>query len=87
MSDTYHALLTGNRLEWQGEKPQTGDTVTVRVTVLGDDDGSENGAETAQGERMAAVLEHLALLGTFAEESDPAQWEKEQRQERDLPRS
>ena len=86
MLNTYRALLRGDRLEWQGEMLETEEgTVTVRVTLEGEPFSEDAGGP--QGERMAAALERLAGLDPFAAEDDPAQWEKEQRQERDLSRS
>ena len=87
MPNTYHALLKGDRLEWQGEMPEAKEgTVAVRVTLLEDEAFIAEDGGGPRGERMAAVLERLAGLDPFADENDLAQWEKEQRQERDLPR-
>ncbi|MGH9326481.1 MAG: hypothetical protein ACRD2B_07330 [Terriglobia bacterium] len=82
MSNTYKAVLRGNRLEWSEEVPErlTGDRpVTVQVTVL------EGGAKPGQGQQMADALEKLARLNALAEIPDPAEWEREQRQDRRLP--
>ncbi len=80
MPTTYRALLKGDQLEWQDEAPAQaqGQAVLVQVTLLGRD-------TTVQGERMAAALEKLAALRTFADEDDPAAWERNGRQERTLP--
>ncbi len=80
MPMTYRALLKGNQLEWQDEAPAQAQeqVVPVQVTLLERD-------ATVQGERMAAALEKLAALRTFADEDDPAAWERNGRQERELP--
>ena len=80
MSNTYQAVLRGNRLEWSGEAPDrlTEDQpVRVSVTIL----------ETSpdQGQRMAEALEKLAHLKPASGIADPATWEREQRAERHLP--
>ena len=38
-----------------------------------------------RGERMAAALERLAAGSGVAGITDPMEWEREQREERDLP--
>jgi len=80
MSNTYQAVLRGNRLEWSGEAPDrlTEDQpVRVSVTIL----------ETSpdRGQRMAEALEKLAHLNGASAIADPAGWEREQRAERPLP--
>ena len=80
MSNTYQAVLRGNRLEWSGEVPDrlTEDRpVRVSVTILETSDD--------QGQRMAAALEKLAHLNAPSTIADPAAWEREQRAERHLP--
>jgi len=80
MSNTYQAVLRGNRLEWSGEVPErlTEDRpVKVSVTIL------ETSAD--QGQRMAEALEKLADLEAASAIADPAAWEREQRAERRLP--
>ena len=80
MSNTYQAVLRGNRLEWSGEVPDrlTEDRpVRVSVTIL------ETSAD--QGQQMAAALEKLAHLKAASAIADRAAWEREQRAERRLP--
>ncbi|MGH9432705.1 MAG: hypothetical protein ACRD3T_14275 [Terriglobia bacterium] len=82
MANTYKAVLRGNRLEWSEQVPErlTGDRpVAVQVTVL------EEEAKTSQGPGMADALEKLARMNALAEIPDPAAWEREQRQDRQLP--
>lgn len=80
MSNTYQAVLRGNRLEWSGDVPDRlaeDRPVRVSVTILETTAG--------QGQRMAAALEKLADLKAASGIADPAAWEREQRAERRLP--
>ncbi len=81
---TYKALLRGDRLEWLGETPesQTDAPLRVHVTVLEPEPPVEM---LARGHAMAAVLEQLATRRTFAAITDPVRWQRELRQERNLP--
>ncbi len=86
MLHTYKAILRGNRLEWSDTPPDdisTDQPVAVHVTIL---ESVDQAAQIVHpGVAMAAILEQLALAETFAEITDPAAWEREQRQERRLP--
>ena len=86
MRDTYRAVLHGNRLEWRGEEPESLPAdrgVEVAVTILSD---SESPASARQrGAAMAAPLAELAAAGGPKSFGDPADWERETRQERVLP--
>ena len=81
---TYQALLHGDRLEWLGEapEPQTDAPLRVHVTVL---EQEPPAAGQARGHAMAALLEKLAERRTFSAITDPVSWQRELRQERDLP--
>jgi hypothetical protein len=81
---TYRALLRGDHLEWLGEAPelQTDAPLTVHVTIVEPEPGAE--AHT-RGPAMAALLEKLAVRGTFAAIPDPVRWQRELRQDRALP--
>ena len=79
MSNTFKALLRGNRLEWSGEVPERlneDQPLRVSVTILEGDPG--------QGQRMAEALEKLAQLNVAAAIPDPLSWEREQREDRKL---
>jgi len=85
MLQTYKATLRGNYLEWSGEAPDhlgEEQTVEVHVTLLKE---TATSSTVAQGRRMAEALEKLAALNVFSEVSDPAAWQREQRQDRALP--
>ncbi len=82
---TYKAILRGNRLEWSESAPKRlaeQDPVAVYITIL--DEKILPQGKTVQGQKMAAPLEALGRLASVRI-ADPAAWEKEQRQERELP--
>jgi hypothetical protein len=81
---TYQALLRGDRLEWLGEapEPQTDAPLSVQVTVLEQEPLAD---EHTRGYAMAALLEKLADRRTFSTITDPVRWQRELRQERELP--
>jgi hypothetical protein len=85
MVRTYKALLRGNRLEWLEEAPeaQTDHPLIVHVTILEHGTAAE---EVSRGQAMAALLEQLAARGTLSDMADPAEWQRELRQDRPLPR-
>ncbi len=85
MLNTYKAIVRRNHLghdllEWSEGVPQhlaEDRPVKVSVTILE--------ASAGQGERMADALEKLAQLNVASAITDPAAWEREQREDRDLP--
>jgi hypothetical protein len=88
MIPTYKAILRGNRLEWRGDVRQhipTDRAVTVYVTLVDELPSQTKGDARKQGAAMAAALARLAELGALAGISDAAAWEREARQDRELP--
>ena len=86
MLQTYKAILRGDRLEWRDSPPETltsEQAIAVHVTILDEETTLEN--SDSLGLRMAALLEQLASMDTFAEMSDPQVWQREVRQDRSLP--
>ncbi len=86
MSTTYRATLTGDRLEWSDEEPElatTGEPVPVHVTIL--DESLLNVPSIDRGQQMAAALERLAAANGLKDIPDPAAWQRQTRQDRDLP--
>jgi hypothetical protein len=84
MLRTFRAVLKGNGLEWQEEVNQwlQGDrSMQVLVTIL---DEAPLAKAPERGQEMAAVLERLAQVQAFSG-VDPLIWQREVRQERDLP--
>ena len=85
MLSTYKAIVRGTTIEWGSdvsEHIRPDRPVAVYVTVL--DEPVYTSPET-QGQRMADVLQQLAAIHALADISDPAAWEREIRQDRQLP--
>ncbi|KAA3663607.1 MAG: hypothetical protein DWQ04_09950 [Chloroflexi bacterium] len=82
---TYKAILRGNRLEWRENVPKKiaeQEPVAVYITVLDEEVVPEE--KKVQGQKMAAALDALGQLASLGI-ADPTAWEKEQRQDRELP--
>ena len=84
MLQTYRALLRGDQLEWTSRRPAV---IPADQPVLVDVTMSEESfaAKTESGRCMAAILEQLAQTGSFAEISDPVDWQRDLRADRSLP--
>jgi hypothetical protein len=85
MLATYRAVLRGNRLEWQDtpESLEGLEEIPVYVTIL--DETEPSSKKNNQGRKMADALEALAAL-PIRSIADPAKWQRETRQERELMR-
>jgi len=86
MRATYRAVLHGNRLKWRDEEPQEllpDRDVEVVVTIL--DHPDSEAASRTRGAAMAAALKRLAAAGGPKSFGDPAEWEREMREERAIP--
>jgi hypothetical protein len=84
MLRTFRAVLKGNWLEWQEEVNRwlQGDrSVQVLVTILDEEPLAKT---QGRGQEMAAVLEKLAQARAFSG-IEPLMWQREVRQERELP--
>lgn len=84
MQSIYKAILRGDRIEWEDDVPEqirTQQALTVLVTVV----DRPAAADDTRGPRMAEILERLAANGGVASITDPSQWQREHRQDRDLP--
>jgi hypothetical protein len=82
MLRTFKAVLTGDRLKWTDEIPETGEnSLLVHVTLL-EEDATAN--SSSRGQQMAEILSQLAAINTFAE-INPVNWQREIRQDRPLP--
>jgi hypothetical protein len=86
MLHTYKAILRGDRIEWSDTPPAEVTPerpIAVHVTVL---DESLQASETEQpGHQMAAILEQLAQINAFKDVADPVAWERDERNDRNLP--
>ncbi len=81
---TYKAILRGDRIEWEEDVPEQirgQASLTVFVTIL----NQPAVADGTRGPRMAEPLQRLALSGGVPSISDPLQWQRKQREDRDLP--
>lgn len=84
MQSIYKAILRGDRIEWEDDVPEqirNQAALTVFVTIP----DQLVVADATRGSRMAEALERLAAGGGVASITDPVQWQREQRQDRDLP--
>jgi len=84
MQSIYKAIVRGDRIEWEDDVPEqirTQQALTVLVTVV----DQPAAADDTRGPRMAEALERLAASGGVSSITDPSQWQREQRQDRDLP--
>ena len=84
MQATYKATLRGDRIDWEDGVPEQARSqaaLPVLVTIL-----NQPVVETETGgRRMAEALERLALKGGVPSITDPAQWQREQREDRNVP--
>lgn len=83
MEHTYKAVLRGNQIEWLGEAPVSpaDQPLSVKITIVEQDITTE----TSRGPMMAEILEKLAKRGQLSSITDPVKWQRELRQERELP--
>lgn len=84
MQSIYKAIVRGDRIEWEADVPEqirAQQELTVLVTVL----DQPATADEKRGARMAEVLGRLAASGGVASITEPLRWQREQRQDRDLP--
>lgn len=84
MDSTYKATVRGDRIEWEDDVPdevRSQPALSVIVTIAEQRDL----ADKSGGSRMAAALERLARSGGVPSISDPVQWQREQREDRNIP--
>lgn len=86
MHRTYEGTLNGNHIDWNGDAPTPERTLRVHVTVLDEGEAESDKIVPSQGSQMADALESLAKSGAFAKIDNPAQWQRDVREERLLPR-
>jgi hypothetical protein len=84
MNSTYRGTLRGDRIEWEDDVPEKlrGQAALKIVVTIPD---QPLATEEPSGRRMAEALERLALHGGPASITDPAWWQREQREDRDFP--
>ncbi|MCE9526392.1 MAG: hypothetical protein K8R36_10095 [Planctomycetales bacterium] len=84
MATTYDAILRNNHLEWAATAPVVApdESLRVKVTVVGAD------VALSEPERQAKIiqaLEELAAQGGIQGIPDPAAWQRDVREDRELP--
>jgi hypothetical protein len=83
MHPSYKGTLRGDRIEWQDDVPEqlrSEGALTVLVTIL-----SGRPSDEVSGRRMAQALERLAQRGGVLSITDAARWQREQREDREVP--
>jgi hypothetical protein len=81
MLPTYRAVLRGDHLEWQDEVPEQAvnqERLDIIVTIVSDSPSDRE----SRGQRMARALEGLAQKGGVRTIANPADWQRDQREER-----
>ena len=84
MQSIYKAILRGDRIEWEDDVPEqirSQTALTVFVTIP----DQPVAADDTRGSRMAEALERLAANGGVGSITDPSQWQRDERKDRDLP--
>lgn len=85
MLTTLKATVEGDKLCWQ-ESPDgllpANQPVPVLVTIL---NGKSEVSAAEHGHRRVAVLHKLAALNALSKIPDPAKWQREAREDRELP--
>lgn len=83
MLRTFEAILKGNSLEWSNDAPNQSDRpVKVYVTFL-EENSSLN--TDIRRQKIGEVLQKLSATNTLASVSNPVEWQRELRQDRQLP--
>lgn len=87
MLNTLKAVVEGDKIHWQeavGNLLPANEAVDVLVTVLGK---KVKVSLEEQGSQRVAALQQLRTLNAFSKISDPVEWEREMRKDRELPGS
>jgi len=83
MLRTFEAILKGNSLEWSNDAPnQSERPVKVYVTFF-EEDSSLN--TNIRRQKIGEILQKLAATNALASVSNPVEWQRELRQDRQLP--
>jgi hypothetical protein len=82
MLTTYRAILNGNQIIWVDKPPRQIKGVEVRITLLRK---TASASKTERGQAMALALAGLAKANALTSIADPVVWQREIRQDRDLP--
>jgi len=85
MLTTLKATVQGDKLHWLDSPDDllpANQPVPVLVTIL---NGQSDVSAEEQARRRVAALQKLAALNALSTVSDPAQWQRETRDDRPLP--
>ena len=83
MSKTFRARLFGDRLEWEGEPPDSSESpLQVQITVM---DISQPETAKLRHQAMVQALKQLAQISALGDITDPVIWQRSIRQDRYLP--
>ena len=89
MSQTFHAILRGDRLEWTGDAPSAlSPDRAIPVTVVVEESAGSPIDADDDGERWRLAVEALRRIAArdpFAGIGDPVEWQREIRTDRPLP--
>jgi hypothetical protein len=82
MSQTYKAVIEGDRIKWDGPAPELAGPIRVEVSLPGPP--VRRVLQGGDGPGAAAALAAIAAMGGLGVE-DPVAWQREVRQDRPLP--
>ena len=82
MLTTYRAILNGNQITWVDKPPRRIKGMEVHITLLRKTTAT---AKAERGRAMASALAGLAKTNGLTGIVDPVVWQREIRQDRDLP--
>jgi hypothetical protein len=86
MLNTLKAVVHGDRIHWQeavDDLVHPDRPVEVLVTILPQEDSNVSTEE--RGRRRVAALQKIAASNAFSEIQDPTEWQRQAREDRDLP--
>jgi hypothetical protein len=78
MTNSYRAILRGDTIEWIDQPPHHSDPATIRIVMV-----EQTSTDTGAG--MADALNALAEAGGVASIAEPNMWQRQQREDRQLP--
>lgn len=85
MSETYQAVITGDKIRWIVSPPKeivSGKEIPVEITIR-----TEEKKNLDKGIAMYNALRNLSKIdGTLSSIKDPSKWQRELRKDRDLKR-
>lgn len=84
MSQTFQAILRGDRVEWLGDAPASTGDVHVEIIVPGEPAPVADDVE-ARRKALMAAMDALVRSGVAAKFGDPVEWQRETRKDRPLP--